>query len=73
MHILMQNERTAYGTIRCSGKHILKNLPPDKEMKRGGISYFILESTSLVKRMDNRGVYLASSFISTLFILTQQE
>lgn len=63
MHILQQNEIMACGTIRCSRKHIPKNFPADKEMKRGDISYFMSGSISVVKWMDNRGVYLASNFI----------
>lgn len=40
-----------------------KTFPSDKDMKRGEISYFMSDSISVVKWMDNRAVYLASNFI----------
>lgn len=63
MHILQENEIMACGTIRSNRKHMPKNFPADKIMKRGDISYFTSDSISVVKWMDNRGVYLASNFI----------
>lgn len=40
-----------------------KTFPADKDMKRGEIIYFMSDSISVVKWMDNRAVYLASNLI----------
>ena len=69
MHILQQNDIMACGTIRCNRKHMPKNFPADKDMKRGDISYFMSGSISVVKWMENRGVYLSSNFIDPIAVI----
>lgn len=49
LDILKQNDIMACGTIRSNRKHMPKQFPADKNMKRGDISYFTSGNISVVK------------------------
>lgn len=54
------------GTIRTNRKHIPKNLPLDKHMRRGDIFTVSFEGISFVKWMDNKAVHLLTNYLSPI-------
>lgn len=54
----------ACGTVRVNRKNVPKNLPLDKNMKRGEIFATSFQGISFVKWMDNKSVHLLTNFLS---------
>ncbi|XP_050551667.1 piggyBac transposable element-derived protein 4-like [Spodoptera frugiperda] len=61
---LAKQNLKACGTVRTQRKNNPKNLPLDKEMKRGDIYATSFEGISFIKWMDNKAVHLLTNFLS---------
>ena len=61
---LAKQNLKACGTVRTNRKNTPKNLPSDKDMKRGDIYSTSFQGISFVKWMDNRAVHLLTNFLS---------
>ena len=52
------------GTVRANRKHMPKSdVPSDKSIKRGDVVSFQSDGITLVKWMDNKGVFMLSNFL----------
>ncbi|XP_017467190.1 PREDICTED: piggyBac transposable element-derived protein 3-like [Rhagoletis zephyria] len=56
----------ACGTVRSNSKNIPKNVPADKNMKRGDIFTTSSNGISFIKWMDNKAVFLLTNFLSPI-------
>lgn len=65
-YTLAQQNIKSCGTVRIQRKHIPKNLPLDRDMKRGDIYATSFEGISFIKWMDNRAVHLLTNFLSPI-------
>lgn len=63
-HNLLTDNIKSCGTVRANRKHLPKNIPTDKSMKRGDIYTASSGGISFIKWMDNKAVHMLTNFIS---------